>query len=146
MFHYINYKLKTTLNKSTYSLFSVFNSIMEIIHIIFSILNKSLWIVKSSNNQWRKSLEICRIYNKTNLKSVDMNLDPSDVAFLERGKHVQDWVEAAPPGETDLKMRIMIFTRMHCRLNLFNSKSKYLFKHILCIIAIKASDYFFLFF
>ncbi|TNN68364.1 hypothetical protein EYF80_021417 [Liparis tanakae] len=31
-----------------------------------------------------------------------MNLDPSDVALLERGQHVQDRVEAAPPVESNI--------------------------------------------
>lgn len=33
-----------------------------------------------------------------------MNFDPSDVAFLERCEHVQDWVEAASSGETEVKL------------------------------------------
>lgn len=62
----------------------------------------------------------------TNLKSVYMNFDPSDVALLERGQHVQYWVEAAPSSET--KVRITQFGGFlpDSRLNLFNSKSKHL--------------------
>lgn len=38
-----------------------------------------------------------------NLKPVDMNFDPSDVAFLEGGEHVQHRVEAAPPETQKVK-------------------------------------------
>lgn len=46
----------------------------------------------------------------TNLKPVDVNFDPSDVAFLERGQHVQDRVEAAPSGETEVKTTQALFS------------------------------------
>lgn len=39
------------------------------------------------------------IYFKcTNLKSVNVNFDPTNATFPERGQHVQDRVEATPPG------------------------------------------------
>lgn len=33
-----------------------------------------------------------------------MNFDPSDVAFLEGGQHVQHRVEAAPPEDTEVEI------------------------------------------
>lgn len=94
-------------------------------------------IVDGSNAQLRKLLEIYipkrvikidqvkesiqDFIGCTNLKSVDVNFDPSDVAFLERGEHVQDWVEAAPSGETEVKNDSVLWI-----LNLSNYKSKHL--------------------
>lgn len=65
----------------------------------------------------------------TNLKSVGMNFDPPDVAFLEGGQHVQDWVEAAPPVETEVKMTHFcgfFSPAVHSRANLSNCESKHL--------------------